>query len=67
MQPPEHPRRPGTPAEAPSHELEPCRTHLSTKVHWFCTHLAPEYGKDHRKAVQLMQRANIFEWQDVTP
>ena len=45
--------------------FEVCRKRLNIQVHWFCTHLSPNYGADHRHAVALMQKANVFERQDV--
>ena len=45
--------------------FETCRKYQTTKIHWFCTHLSPNYGSDHRHAVALMRRANVFERHDV--
>lgn len=45
--------------------FETCRKALNIKIHWFCTHLSPNYGADHKRAVSLMKKANVFERQDV--
>jgi hypothetical protein len=45
--------------------FETCRRKLSVKLHWYCTHLAPQYNADHHRAVKLMMKAKVFERQDV--